>query len=156
MHFKIIQLEKEPVSEEKGNYITEYDINDDPLLNMLSDGWEEENHTETIDKIRNDLSTIGKINKVKKTFKFFKKDKIKELYIQSMEAAFENWRKKMADNKFWMAESQLRGEVREACHIDTLIYYDGYLHSASQFITDYLSGHIPETMHIGTIFDCHC
>lgn len=154
-HFKIIQLENEPVNEENGNYINEFDVNDDPLLNMVSDGWEEEDYADTLENIRNFLSVLGKVNKVKKTFRFFKKNKIKELYIQSMESVFENWKNKMEKGQNTKAEYQLRTGVREACGIDDLFYYHGYLHNASCLIADYLAGYIPETMHIGTIFDCH-
>lgn len=153
--FKIIQLSEEPVNEENGNYITEFDVNDDPLLNMNSDGWEEENYADTLENVRYNLSELGKVNKVKKTFKFFKKNKIKEKYIQSMESVFENWRKKMANGEITMAEFQLRTYVREACYVDDLFYYHGYLHSASQLIADYVAGDLPETLHIGTIFSCH-
>lgn len=154
-HFKIIQLSEEPVSEENGNGLSEFEINDDPLLLMNSDGWEEENYPHTIDDVRDVLSELGKVNKMKKTFKFFKKDKIRKKYIRSMESVFENWRKKMDNCETTMAEFQLRTYVREACWVDALFHYHGYLHSASQLVTDYIAGYIPETLHIGTVFDCH-
>lgn len=153
--FKIIQLSEEPVNEENGNKITEFDVNDDPLLNMNSDGWDEADEPDVIDDVRSILSELGKVNKMKKTFKFFKKNNIKEKYIQSMESVFENWRKKMANGEITMAEFQLRTYVREACYVDALFYYHGYLHSASQLIADYIAGYLPETLYIGTIFSCH-
>lgn len=155
-HFKIIQLSETPINKSEGNEMSEYDINDDPLLNMNSDGWEEENYPHTLEDVKSILTELGKVNKRKKTFTFISKEALRGKYIRSMLSVFDNWKKKMEAGKNTMAEYQLRTGVREACGVDALFYYDDYLHSASGLIADYLGGYLPEKLNIGTIFDCHC
>lgn len=152
-HFKLIQLLKEPADED--NRLRDYEINDDSRLREESDGWDEEPLEEAIDSVECYLKEIGTVDKKKKTFTFFDKQTVKDKYIASMKSVFANWKKKINGGKIDLAEYQLRIGVKEACYIDDLFYYDGYIHYASALIADYLAGYIPETMHIGTVFNCH-
>ena len=152
-HFKIIQLDRDPVTED--NVMTEEDVNEDALLLMSSDGWEPDDEPDAFQNVKSRLSKIGKVLIRKKTFTFTEKETLLKNYTESMESVFRNWRSKIESKQFTMGEFQLRTDVREACGVDDLFYYDGYLHNASGLIADFLAGYVPEKMHIGAIFDCH-
>ena len=154
-HFKLIQLSKEPVKKSLGNYMVEEDLYNEPLLELNSDGWEVDGSKYALEAACYMLGKIGSCDMKKKTFTFMPKDELKKKYMESMEETFKNWREKMARKEYSDGEYQLRTYVREACGVDSLLYYEGYCHSASTLIADYLSGSLPDTMYIGTIVDCH-
>ena len=151
--FKIIQLS--PVPLEEYELMDHVDIDDDPLLNSISDGWEEDDRKHGLQDAFYALKEIGTVNRKSRTFSFFGKEKIKKRYAESMERVFMLWRNKMNAGKAGLAEYQLRTFSREACEIDALFYYQDRLHGASCLIADYLDGTLPSTLHVGSVFDAH-
>ena len=154
-HFKLIQLSTEPIKRSLGNNMVEEDLYDDALLSLSSESWEIDESKDALENACSILNEIGRCNMSKKTFTFLPKDKLKKKYMESMEKAFDNWKKKMAKQEYYLGEYQLRTDVREACGVDSLLYYNYYCHNVSALIADYLSGFLPEKLYIGTIVDCH-
>lgn len=152
MHFNIIQLcATKPQKEE---LISESNIYEDPLFLQECEygGDKKKVDNELLDVIKKELQPFATVNKKEKTIKFYDRKTVEEKYRETINDAVKEFNKDFDEGRYSTGELHLRQNVTELCHIDDL-FYVYYCCKFSSIVADYLAGHLPQTLYIGSILD---
>ena len=158
-HFNIIQLYRDG----ENSKLDFFDCIDDPLIETETDfvndtAYEGEERKEAIARLKEAISPFADVDIDNETLTFHDKQTVEEQYVRHVKAAAEMLQKKFAEKKYTIGRKILEGGIKEWVKKLTcgdLFFCDGCGQTLSSILTDYLGGYMPETLHIGDIFDAH-
>ena len=148
-HFNIILLNRDGEN---------YDCIDDPLLQIetdyVGDTAKGDQRKKAIAYLKKTISPFADVDIDNETLTFHDKQTVEDQYVRHVKAATEAFQKDFAEKLHILGRMRLEDCIKNLTCSD-LFFCDGHLQPLSSILTDYLDGYMPETMHIGNIFDAH-
>ena len=151
--FNIIEISTSHVHARQTN--RELPIWEDPLFLQRSDygGEPEENYDISLQCIKQMMRKVATVNLRKRTIRFRSKNAVMKSYKSHINKAWNEQKDNL--KKGICSHWKLQRDIENTCGIDNL-FWKGYCITGSGLIEDYLNGHLPQTLHIGTIIHAHC
>ena len=152
MHFNIVEISTTHVPARQTR--RELAVYEDTLLLSRSDwfGLPVDDYPGALENIQHAIRPIASVNLKRRTLRFHSKKAVARTYARHLNEAH---RKHNADLRKGVCRHwELRRCVDDICGIDDL-FYNGYCQTAGGLVEDYLNGHLPRILHIGTIIDAH-
>lgn len=153
-HFDIIQLYRDGESSK----LDFNDFIDDPLIKTetyyVDDIAKGDQRKEAITHLKKVISPFANVDIDNETLTFHDKQTVEKRYIQQIKEATEAFQKHFTENRHFVGRIRLKDSIDNLTCGD-LFFYDGYGRTLSSILTEYLDGYMPETLHIGDIFDAH-
>lgn len=156
--FNIIQLSVFPLR--KNEAIENADVFDDPLVNLRSDYMHDDDSPLRGERLRQGIRRLGPmlapiavVDSDKGTLTFKSRAVVSSAYARHIRKAAEEHVHQAILGK--PDQCSFRRTVDDACGIDDLFHMRCAL-TASQLISNYLNGWLPQTLHFGNILTAHC
>ena len=152
-YFSIIQLSAVPIG--RNSRIKGIDITEDPLFLERSDwgGDPVQDREKELYFLKRSLAPVAVLDEKKGTVTFESRAVVRRQYCRHLVNATRDYVANLIEG--YGTYHDFHKDVENACDISDL-FHIGYCMTASKVIDEYLSGWLPQVMHIGQLLYAHC